>query len=457
MCRVSLAMLVICGGSAAAQTAGFPGNWQGTLDAGPLKMRLGMRVTRGTTGNYQATLDSIDQATSGVPVPVFQVTGNLLHFEMANPRAIFDGELAEDGSSIDGIFDQGAELPLTFHRVARIETLKRPQQPRPPFPYVAQEVSYTSGTVKLAGTLTRPSGVGPWPAVILVSGSGPHDRDAGVAGHKPFLVIAGYLARRGIASLRADDRGVGGSSGDSAGAVLDDLASDVNAGAAYLRSRKEIDANRIGAAGHGLGAYAAALAAVHSSGIAFLAMLAGAGVPGDQVMYLEGELIARASGASDEAIQDSRELQRRMVEILRAQPDEFRAIEEIRAAWADSREILPASIRSLVDAQIMTAATPQMRSFLLHDPAETLRALKIPVLAVYGSRDVQIPPSQNLPAVAAALAGNPDVTLMQLPGLNHLFQKCATCAATEYATIEETISPAALTVLGDWLVRHTRK
>lgn len=326
MNRVSLALFVVLGIPATAQTAGFVGNWQGTLDVGPLKMRLGMRVSRDTAGGYQATLDSIDQATSGVPITVFRVSGNLLHFEVANPRAIFEGELAGNGASIEGVFDQGAELPLTFRRVARIETLRRPQQPRPPLPYVSQDVSYTSGEVKLAGTVTRPAGPGPWPAVILVSGSGPHDRDAGVAGHKPFLVIADYLARRGIVALRVDNRGVGGSTGDSAEAVLDELSSDVLAGVTFLKTRKELDPTRIGVIGHGQGANVAALAASRSTDIAFVAMLAAAGVPGDQVMYLQGELIARASGASDEAIQDSRELQRRMVEILRSEPDEFRAI-----------------------------------------------------------------------------------------------------------------------------------
>jgi len=175
------------------------------------------------------------------------------------------------------------------------------------------------------------------------------------------------------------------------------------------------------------------------------------------VLYLQGELIARSAGASEQAIDDARELQHRMVEILRTEKDEFVAIEKIRESWAENREFLTGPVRAQVDAQIIQASSPAMRSFLFHDPAEDLRQVKAPVLALNGSRDVQTAPPQNLPAIAAALAQNPDVTIMSLPGLNHQFQKCDSCLVTEYSALEETLSLQVLDIVGDWIARHTRK
>jgi len=186
-------------------------------------------------------------------------------------------------------------------------------------------------------------------------------------------------------------------------------------------------------------------------------LLAGTGVPGEQVLYLQGETISRSAGASEQAISDARDLQQNMVKILREEPDEFVAIEKIRESWAVNRESLDPAVRAQVDAQIIQASTPQMRSFLFHDPAEDLRKVKAPVLALNGSLDMQVPPQQNLPAIAAALAENPDVTIASLPGLNHLFQKCQSCLVTEYSALEETISPDVLETLADWITRHTRK
>jgi len=435
----------------------WPGNWQGTLQAGPAKLRIGLHITRTPGGVYTSTLDSIDQGESGLPVATTRISGRLIHLDLPNLRASYEGELSEDGNTIEGDLTQGTDLPLTLHRVARVDTLRRPQQPRPPFPYDSEEVSYASGSLKLAGTLTRPRGAGPFPAVLLLTGSGPQDRDESTAGHKPFLVLADFLTRRGLAVLRVDDRGVGGSSGSLEDATLEDLAADALAGVQFLKTRKEIDAARIGLIGHSEGAIAASIAGARGPDTAFLVLLAGTGVPGEQVLYLQGETISRSAGASEQAISDARDLQQNMVKILREEPDEFVAIEKIRESWAVNRESLDPAVRAQVDAQIIQASTPQIRSFLFHDPAEDLRKVKAPVLALNGSRDMQVPPQQNLPAIAAALAENPDVTIASLPGLNHLFQKCQSCLVTEYSALEETISPQVLEMLSDWITRHTRK
>ena len=373
--------------------------------------------------------------------------------------------LSNDGQEIEGTFTQGASLPLTFKRVEKIDALNRPQTPKPPFFYESLDVSYENkaGGVTLAGTLTLPRGAGPFPAAVMITGSGPQDRDETILGHKPFLVIADYLTRRGIAVLRVDDRGVGGSAGDSVRATIGDMAGDVLAGVEFLKGRKDIDVKHIGLIGHSEGGLIAPLAASRSSDVAFVVMLAGPGVPLEQVLYKQGELIRRAAGANDGAVALGRSIQEMMIGVLKSEPDEKRATEKIRAGWAKIKAAAPEAEREQLNAADATLAAqiaqfnaPEFRSMLSYDPAETLRKLKIPVLALNGSRDLQVPPQQNLPPIVAALSegGDPDFAAVELPGLNHLFQKCKLCTVAEYATIPETFSPAALEVLGEWLARH---
>jgi uncharacterized protein len=333
----------------------------------------------------------------------------------------------------------------------------RPQNPNPPFPYQAVEVSYENkaGGVKLAGTLTLPRGTGRFPAAILITGSGPEDRDETMLGHKPFWVIADYLTRRGIAVLRVDDRGVGGSTGDAMNATIEDQAGDVLAGIEYLRSRSDIDARRIGVIGHSEGAIIGLIAASRSASISFVVMLAGTGVPGIQVLPLQEDMILRAAGADAATIARNRAAADMIVEAIESEPDNQAALAKIRSRLEEMKNPMP---DAAIQAQIAMIRAPETQSLLTYDPAEALRKLKVPVLALNGSKDVQVPPLQNLPAIAAALraGGNKDFTVKELPGLNHLFQKCTECTIAEYSTIEETFSPAALAIIGDWVALHTR-
>jgi pimeloyl-ACP methyl ester carboxylesterase len=438
-------------GAGLCAQSGVEGTWQGTLDVGAIKMRLGLHVSKNAEGQLTSKLDSIDQSAMGIPVNVTTFADNALHLEMPNLHATYDGRLSADGSQISGTFVQGAALPLVFKRAEKVETLNRPQNPKPPYPYDAQEVSYeTSGGIKLAGTLTLPRGPGPFPAAIMITGSGPQDRDEALMGHKPFLVIADYLTRRGIAVLRLDDRGVGGSTGNSTRETLDDMAGDVLSGVGFLKGRKEIDARHIGVIGHSEGGIVGPAAAVRSPDIAFVIMLAGTGVVGTEVLKLQGEAVIRASGGSDQKVAEEHAIQEMIFRILRSEKDDHAAVEKMMVEEGGSDRAMR--------AQFTAVTSPEMRSFLFYDPAEALHKLKVPVLALNGSRDVQVPPQQNLPAIAAALAaaGNTDFTVSELPGLNHLFQKCNKCSVQEYGELEETFSPVALEIMGDWLVRHTR-
>ena len=448
-----------CRAQAPAQS--IEGTWQGTLEAGAVKLRLALHISKDASGAFTSKLDSIDQGAMGIPVAKTTFADHALHLDMPVLHASFEGTLHANGE-IAGTFTQGAALPLTLKRAEKEEALIRPQNPKPPFPYDAIDVSYEnkSGGVTLAGTLTVPHGAAPFPAAILITGSGPQDRDESLMGHKPFWVIADYLTRRGIAILRLDDRGVGKSIGNSSQATLADMAGDVIAGVEFLKGRHEIDAKHIGLIGHSEGGIVGPLAASTSSDVAFVVMLAGTGVPGDQVLELQAELVARAAGASDAAIAANHRIQTKLLDTLRAERDEKDEkviIEKLRAAWRQGK---PAgageNADKVVDTQIAALVSPEIRSFLFFDPAPVLRSLQVPVLALNGSRDIQVPPRQNLPAIAGALAagGNSDFTVAELPGLNHLFQKCKACSVSEYGQIEETFSPAALEIMGNWITRH---
>jgi uncharacterized protein len=342
--------------------------------------------------------------------------------------------------------------------VAPATAQNRPQTPQPPFPYQAEEVFFdnvTAGAL-LAGTLTLPLGEGPFPAAVLITGSGAQNRDEEVFGHRPFAVLADFLTRRGIAVLRYDDRGVFGSTGMFEGSTTEDFADDALAGVKYLKDRADIDPGHIGLIGHSEGGLVAPMAAVRSSDVSFIVLLAGPGVVGEEILYAQQALIARDLGASEEDIATGRAINGMIFDIMKEESDNQAAADRIRQAirlfegisGAERREAETALV-----AQFPFLLSDWYRFFLTYDPVPALRQVTVPVLAINGSTDLQVPPD-NLQAIAAALqeGGNTDFSTVELPGLNHFFQTSATGSTTEYETIEETFAPAALEQVADWLV-----
>ncbi|MGH3902381.1 MAG: alpha/beta hydrolase [Pseudonocardiaceae bacterium] len=271
-------------------------------------------------------------------------------------------------------------------RHGRIEVPGRPQEPRPPFPYRSEDVVYRNGEVDLAGTLTLPEGPGPFTALLLITGSGRQDRDETVAGHKPFLVLADALTRAGYAVLRVDDRGVGGSSGDLAGADYDELVGDIVVGVEYLRSRPDVE--RVGLFGHSEGGYLAPLAVQRTADIAFVVSMAGAAVPGDQVLELQERLVLDASGLPPDQIEAQVAAVRKLIGLLRA--------EDYIGARAPARHVLAGEgvPPDQIDAKVPHLASRHIRALVLHDPAPSLDALAVPVLALYGGKDLQVQPTR---------------------------------------------------------------
>lgn len=440
------------------QTPGgaIAGDWEGVLDVGAAKLRLVLHIAQQPNGSLQAKVDSPDQGATGLAVDAITFEAGVVRFEMKALQVVYEGKLSESGAEIAGKFTQaGASFPLTLKRGMTVA--KRPQTPKPPFPYRAEDVSYENKAagIRLAGTLTIPPGNGPHPAVILISGSGPQDRDETLFEHKPFLVLADHLTRKGIAVLRVDDRGVGKSTGSFATATSEDFTGDVLAGVEYLKTRSEVDKRKIGLIGHSEGGSIAPAAAAKSSDIAFIVMLAGTGMPGDEILYLQAEMLNRAAGASAEVIARNREVQERSFAIIKKEKDPAEAEKQLRAAY---RELVKGDLPQQLEAEIKRINSPWFRYFINHDPRTTLKQVKVPVLALFGERDLQVAPKENLAAVKAALeeGGNKRFRAEILPGLNHLFQTAKTGLVTEYGQIEETMAPAALELISGWILETVK-
>jgi uncharacterized protein len=437
------------------------GDWYGALTVPGGTLHLKLTITERDHRAFSAAVVSIDQGGVSIPVSTVTVPGDSLHLGLGAIAAAFDGLIRGAGESaeIAGNWSQGGmTLPLTFKRTGHPPEAKRPQVPQKPYPYREEEVSFENpkAGAKFAATLTLPPGQGPFPAVLLITGSGLQDRDETILGHRPFLILADYLTRRGIATLRADDRGVGGSTGDVAGATTADFAEDARAGVAYLKTRTEIDPKRIGLVGHSEGATIASIAATQSSDVDFIVMLAGMGVVGEDVLYLQGWRQLQAQGFPQEMVARERALQEGFFAAVKEEKDDAAAEKRIRDVCRASGKN---SSEEEITATVKEITSPWFRYFLAFDPRPVLQKVRCPVLALSGEKDTQVTPKENAPAVEAALkaAGNKDYTVRVLPGLNHLFQTCRTGTVAEYGQIEETFAPSALGIIGDWIEKHTAK
>ena len=437
----------------AVSPSDIDGAWMGTLDTGAIKLRVAFHIVN-TENGLTATLDSLDQSSMGMATSVTR-DGSSLKIEVPIVHGNFEGKISADLSSIDGKWSQGGgTLPLLLKPVkdkGELE-LKRPQNPVKPYPYHDEDVSYENKAqnITLAATLTIPQGKGPFPGVVLITGSGPQDRDESLLGHKPFLVLSDYLTRHGIAVLRADDRGVGKSTGIFAKGTTADFATDAEAGVAYLKTRPEIDPHRIGLVGHSEGGVIAPMVAARNKDVAFIVMMAGTGVPGDQILPAQGEAIEIAMGKSPEQAAKNAANEKEMLRLVETEKDDAVLQKELKEKMAG--EVPEAQI----GLQISQITSVWFRYFLTYDPATALRKVTCPVLAINGSLDKQVLPSQNLPAIRKALAdaGNQHAEVDELPGLNHLFQTAKTGSPTEYSTIEETMSPVALDKMATWILKQ---
>ena len=433
------------------------GNWSGTL-MGTLDFTA--HLTDPASGPRTATLDIPAQKAKGL-VMQFTTPADSVYLRMRQPVAAqFAGRRSADGQQLVGEWQQGLRsFPLTLSREGSTKAAgpNRPQTPQPPFPYQSADITFKNekAGVTLAGTYTVPADMGPFPAVVLLTGSGPEDRNETILGHQPFAVLADYLTRQGIAVLRFDDRGVGQSGGTLAGTTSADYTADAQAALAWLRAQPGIRKNQVGLVGHSEGGTAAIGAAGQPAGPDFLVLLAAPGIPGDELIVQQSLAGARLQTTDAAQLATAEKMQRAMTQIVQQNPDNGVAKAKLLAYYS----AIDPQLAARLEPQLAMATSPDYRHLLADRPAKTLAKVRCPVLAIGGSKDIQVPATANLAGIAAGLktAGNRDVTIKELPGLNHLFQTAATGSTAEYGTIEETFAPAALQVVADWITQHTRK
>jgi alpha-beta hydrolase superfamily lysophospholipase len=409
-----------------------------------------------------ATLDSPDQGAKNIKLGNVTFTGSTLRIVAPLLLAEYNGSVRND-TLIEGTWKQGANtIPLNLNKLKAAFAINRPQEPKPPFPYLSEEITFTNEkfNINLAGTLTMPSGNGPFPAVVLITGSGAQNRNEELMGHKPFLILADYLTRNGIAVLRYDDRGVGKSQGVYATATSADLATDAEAAFSYLKNNSKINPKAIGLIGHSEGGLIAPVVASSNPEIGFIVSLAGPGVTGEQIIIRQSQDIGRLSGMSEEAIKESTETNKKLYSVLKEEKDNEKAELKILAAYKEILEKRGSSPEEAEKAAGQLKATfgapvyTWFRYFIMTDPVTYWKKVKCPVLALNGEKDLQVSADENLPAIDKALksSGNKSVKTIKLQGLNHLFQHCNTGLPSEYGNIEVTFSPEALKIISDWIL-----
>ncbi|MCB1228908.1 MAG: alpha/beta fold hydrolase [Verrucomicrobiae bacterium] len=437
------------------------GTWQGVIAIGGKEIPVVFEISSDGRNGWKGHLLSPSQTDQKIPLSLIDYHDRDLNLAAEIIGGSFRGKMTSSGRSIRGDWTQGGfTVPLDLDFSEEAFAYDRPQTPKPPFPYVTEEVSFPNplGKNELAGTLSFPEKpISPLPAVVLITGSGPQDRDETIAGHKPFAVIADYLTRRGIAVLRYDDRGVGKSTGTFEYGTTMDFATDAWAAVEYLKTRSEIDPEKIGLLGHSEGGLIAPIVAAKREGIAFLVLLAGPGLRGDQTLLTQSKAIGEAAGLKPEMLQLSQQFSKAVYELLTQPNPDLSRVQELGEKFEEeARKLNSEDLEALnqlgpmLEQQMKMIESPWFSNFLAIDPAEYLRQVTCPVLALNGKKDLQVIADLQLPAIEAALPSGKR-TVRALPDLNHLFQKAETGLPGEYAAIDETISPTVLKIIGDWI------
>ena len=440
---------------------GIVGDWFGTIPNNSSTLKLVFHIEE-KDGKLVGSMDSPNQGTFGLNLNKVVHEQNDVIFDLSIFKIWFEGKICSS-DSLNGIFKQGdIVLPLILRKSKQPlpRGPVRPQEPKEPFPYKVKEVTFENSEhdVELAGTLTLPRGKGPFPAAILVSGSGAQNRDEELLGHKPFLVIADYLTRHGMAVWRYDDRGIGESTGDFSKATTADFAYDAASAFLFLKKNKKIDKNRIGIIGHSEGGTIATMVATADTQVRFVVLLAAPGIPVDQLMLNQNEMSQELAGISAEETMISLELIRKFYDVLLNQPNLDSAKLSIENLLKRHQESMPKQIADQIEKQtpaiVANFLTPWFRYFVQIDPQLFIKQIKCPVLAINGSKDVQVEAIDNLMSIRRCLAekGRKDTYTYIMPGLNHLMQHCETGAVSEYVRIEETFSEELLKIISDWIL-----
>ncbi len=437
------------------------GTWQGTLKVQGAELEVVFHIDKQDL-EYSSLMDSPTQGAFGIPTTKTTFAHEKLEIVVANLGIYYQGKLNND--TVTGTFNQGGmPFPLVLSRTIKKELL-RPQEPKAPYPYSVEEITFanTKEKIELAGTLTFPKGRESAPAVILIAGSGPNDRDETIFGHKPFWVLADYLTRQGIAVLRFDKRGVGESEGEYFIATTQHFTDDVEAAINYLKTRKEIDPSKIGLIGHSEGGVIAPMVATKNKDVKFIILMAGLGVTGTELVLTQQQHLFNKTSATqaekdtlNQILIDIYSKATLWTEYVGTTQERNELKEDLSVMWRK----MPLEIRTKVPEESFIVKTvdnissPWFRHFLKIRPSEYIEQLTIPVLAINGQNDTQVEYQSNLNKIESVLkkANNKHYTIKSYPHLNHLFQESTTGELDEYAKIEQTMSPTVLSDIANWI------
>ncbi len=457
-------LLLLFLSSTLANAQNITGDWYGTLNIQGNKLRLVLHI-KNINGKLTSTMDSPDQGAKGIPVQEVEFNNSELTIKSIIIGFEYTGRVNKSFTEIEGMFKQaGKTFNLKLLRQPeKIVPPKRPQEPKAPFPYYTKNIMFynSEDNINLAGTLTLPDTTGKYPAVVLISGSGPQNRNSEVFGHKIFLVLADYLTRHGIGVLRFDDRGIGESEGNFIEATSVNFAFDALAGIQYLQSHKNIYSNKIGLLGMSEGGMISPIAATFSDDIAFIVLLAAPGIPIPELLKLQQIAISKVNAIPEKTITFNSNLMQGAYKILNKYSDDDNLKSKLETYFENKLKNLSSeelkkigNTDMFVKRTVRTLTTNWFRYFITYKPAENLSKIKCPVLALNGEKDLQVLPKENLNGIEQALkkGGNTNYKIKELSGLNHLMQKCKTGNPNEYVKIEETMNPAVLKIIVEWIL-----
>ncbi len=439
------------------------GTWVGKLKIQAVSLTFVINFAFDSKDSLLVTIDSPDQGARDIPTSEVTFKGDSIIIVSKVVRGKYRARINREEMRMEGNWMQSSfSLPLALsHQEGKYQVL-RPQEPKPPFPYHDEDVTFENlkAGINLAGTLTIPEGTGPFPAVVLITGSGPQNRDEEIFQHKPFLLLADWLTRHGVVVLRYDDRGIAASQGDFSKATTFDFTSDAQAALNYLRSRKEVDTAKTGLIGHSEGGIISSILAAEDPSVKFIVMLAGTGLSGDKILLMQSALILKASGASDEDVAEAGKTNSKIYSVLKKEKDDAKAKKKIIDILKASNERthkrntdVALQTEQELESKTVALMTPWFRTFITLDPSKYLEKVHCPVLALDGNLDLQVPAKENLAAIEKALifAGNSHFETFEFPNLNHLFQTAKTGLPDEYDKIEETIAPVVLEKISGWI------
>ena len=458
-------ILVIATSIAGVFSQDINGSWSGKTLRGDKEITFEFQLKK-ENNTYSSTMAVPTFRIDGIKPKATTFEDDTLIIDGSNVGMNYKGIYNKELDMFEGTYKEGSiVLSLNLKRgAAKIADSKRPQEPTKPYPYYEEEVVFknVAAKVSLSGTLTLPSKNGKFPVAILISGSGPQDRDESYMGHKPFLVLSDYLTRQGIGVLRFDDRGHGKSTGDFGAATTADFAKDVLSAVTYLKSRKDIDLKHIGLIGHSEGGIIAPLAANQTKDVSFIVLLASTGVSGTELSVAQSKTL-RGFPVDDEIAYEKNT--RKAIAIVTSNKSNEEIKKEVRVHYnAFLRPILTAlsapeeNINAFINNQVKASTKPWNRYFLSYNPVDEFEKLQIPVLSLNGNKDTQVDAKINQIGIENALikGKNKDYKIVELDGLNHFFQECETGKINEYRKIDQTFSPKALTEISSWVLKRVK-